>query len=299
MVNEQKSSYLFALTAVILWSTVASAFKISLRYLTPVQLLFFSSLSSCLVLFLIILVQGKIKQLASLSGRDWLVSVKYGFLNPFLYYLVLFYAYDLLPAQQAQALNYTWAITLTLLSIPFLGQKIRIADLIAIAISYAGVVVISTKGNILALKFDSPLGVGLALFSTLIWAFYWIANTKDHREPVVGLLLNFLCSLPMIALYLFITNGWGVRPEGLIGAVYVGVFEMGITYVLWLMALKRARNTARIANLIFISPFLSLVMIHFFVGEKILRSTLIGLVFIITGLSVQSAFKNNPAQGEP
>lgn len=296
--NEQKTSYLFALTAVILWSTVASAFKISLRYLTPVQLLFFSSLSSCLLLFLIILFQGKIKQLSRLSRRDWLVSVKYGFLNPFLYYLVLFYAYDLLPAQQAQALNYTWAITLTLLSIPFLGQKIRAADLVAITISYAGVVVISTKGNILALKFESPLGVGLALFSTLIWAFYWIANTKDHREPVIGLLLNFLCSLPMIVLYLFIVHGWGIRSKGLIGALYVGVFEMGITYVLWLMALKRAKNTARIANLIFISPFLSLVMIHFLVGEEILRSTLIGLVFIITGLSVQSAFKSNPAEGE-
>jgi drug/metabolite transporter (DMT)-like permease len=289
--NEQKSSYVFALSAVVLWSTVASAFKLSLRYLTPVQLLFYSSLTSCLVLFIIVLLQGKGRQLGSLGKKDWLISIQLGFLNPFLYYVVLFYAYDLLPAQQAQALNYTWAITLSLLAVPLLGQKIRLLDLIAIAVSYLGVVVISTRGELLALKFDSPTGVGLALFSTLIWALYWIANTKDHREPVIGLLLNFICSVPMVAAYLFITKGWGMRFEGVLGAIYVGIFEMGVTYVFWLMALKRAKNTARIANLIFISPFLSLVLIHFLVGEEILRSTIIGLVFIICGLSLQSAGK--------
>ena len=32
---------------------------------------------------------------------------------------------------------------------------------------------------------------------------------------------------------------------------YVGLFEMGITFVLWLSALKSTNNTARISNLIF------------------------------------------------
>ena len=225
-------------------------------------------------------------------------SLLFGFLNPFLYYLVLFSAYDLLPAQQAQALNYSWAVTLSLLAVPFLGQRIRPAEFIAIIISYAGVVVISTKGDILALHFESPTGVALALFSTLIWALYWIANTKDNREPVIGLFLNFICSLPMIAAYLFVTQGLReVRLPGLLGAVYVGIFEMGVAYILWLKALKGSSNTASIANLIFISPFLSLVMIHFLVGEEILRSTMVGLVFIISGLLLQSCCRDKSAQG--
>ncbi len=296
--SEKRRPYILALIAVILWSTVASAFKISLRYLAPAQLLFYSSFSSCLVLFIVIVLQGRGKQLLHLRKNDFLVSVKFGFLNPFLYYLVLFSAYDLLPAQQAQALNYSWAVTLSLLAVPFLGQRIRPAELIAITVSYAGVVVISTKGDILALHFESPAGVALALFSTLIWALYWIANTKDNREPVIGLFLNFICSLPMIAAYLFVTQGLReVRLPGLLGAVYVGIFEMGVTYILWLKALKGSSNTARIANLIFISPFLSLVMIHFLVGEEILRSTMVGLVFIISGLLLQSCCRDKSAQG--
>ena len=42
-----------------------------------------------------------------------------GLVNPFLYYLVLFKAYDLLPAQEAQAINYTWALMLAFLSVIF------------------------------------------------------------------------------------------------------------------------------------------------------------------------------------
>lgn len=290
--RDQKKAYSYALTTVALWSTVASAFKISLRTLTPAELLFYASIASCLVLFLIILVQGKARQIGALQKKDWLASLKFGFLNPFLYYLILFQAYNLLPAQQAQAINYTWAITLTLLSIPLLGQKISRVDIFAITVSYIGVVIISTRGDVLAFTFESPLGVGLALFSTLIWSFYWIANTRDRREPVIGLFLNFICSIPLIILYILATGGFRpIHLPGLLGAVYVGGFEMGITYVLWLKALKCSTNTARIANLIFISPFLSLVMIHFVVGEEILRSTFVGLIFIVGSLLLQSFSK--------
>ena len=53
--------------------------------------------------------------------------------------------------------------------------------------------------------------------------------------------------------------------------------------------MKRTSSTAKIANLIFISPFLSLVLIHFFVGERIMVSSVVGLVFIVTGLIMQAA----------
>jgi drug/metabolite transporter (DMT)-like permease len=62
---------------------------------------------------------------------------------------------------------------------------------------------------------------------------------------------------------------------------------MGITFVLWLSALKLSENTAKVGNLIFISPFISLVFIHYLVGEDILPSTFIGLVLIVAGLLIQ------------
>ncbi|MDX1565627.1 MAG: DMT family transporter, partial [Phycisphaeraceae bacterium] len=124
--KNQRLAMTYGLATVLCWSTVASAFKLSLRYLSPVELLFYAVLVSLAVLFAILLLQGKLGELKRLNKVDLQVSLGFGLLNPFLYYLVLFEAYDLLPAQQAQPLNYTWAITLSLLSIPLLKQKISV-----------------------------------------------------------------------------------------------------------------------------------------------------------------------------
>ncbi len=287
--SEQSRAYLFASISVLLWSTVASVFKISLRYLTPVELLFYAACFSCCVLFIVLALQRKLHLLLRADWRVWKTSILFGLLSPFLYYLILLKAYDLLPAQQAQPLNYTWAITLSLLSVPLLGHRLRLLEIGAVLVSYTGVLVISTRGDILALKFDNPLGVALALGSTVIWALYWIVNTRDQRDPVAGLFMNFLCSLPFIGIYLLVTEGFRkVDMAGIYGALYIGTFEMGIAFICWLMAMKLTRSTARIANLIFVSPFLSLFLIHFFVGEEIMLSSVVGLIFIIVGLILQT-----------
>lgn len=286
--NNQYKAYLFAAMTVLLWSTVASAFKLSLRYMDPIQLLFFANLVSVTALFAILLIQKKLYLLRTYSRRQLLRSAVLGILNPFLYYLVLFKAYDLLPAQEAQPLNYTWAITLTLLSIPLLKQRIAIVQFVAILISYIGVVIIATHGDLLSLRFSNAAGVALALGSTVIWALYWIYNTKDQRDPVASLFLNFLFGLPLVFLAVLVLSEPRIEhTAGWLGAVYVGLFEMGIAFVLWLNALRLAHTTASVANLIFFSPFLSLIFIHFLVGEKILVSTLVGLVFIVGGNLLQ------------
>ena len=276
-----------------MWSTVASAFKLSLRHLSPLQLLLWADIASVLCLGIILAHQGKLHLVLAYSAKEYVAAVCLGFLNPFLYYVILFSAYDLLPAQEAQPLNYTWAITLTLLSIPLLKQKIRTRDMAAIAVSYLGVLIISTHGRPFSLEFSSIAGVALALGSTVIWSLYWIFNTRDRNDPVVGLFLNFVFALPFIfiACVLF-SNPFSLSLYGFAGAFYVGFFEMGIAFVLWLKALKLTDSVAKISTLIFFSPFLSLVFIHFLVGEKILVSTIFGLVFIIAGNILQKTGSN-------
>ena len=286
--GDQRTASLYGIAAVLLWSTVASAFKLSLRYLDCLQLLLFANIASLIVLGAVLVFQGKSGLVLSFTPKQYLRSLGLGFLNPFLYYLVLFKAYDLLPAQEAQALNYTWALTLAFLSIPLLGQKVGLRDLVAGLVCYSGVLVISTRGDVLGLQFSNPAGVSLALGSTIVWALYWIYNTRDERDPAAGLFLNFAFGLPFVLVSCLIFSDFPeLDSPGLLGAAYVGVFEMGITFVLWLAALKRSENTARVANLIFVSPFLSLVFIHFLVGEEILGSTFAGLVLIVAGLFIQ------------
>jgi drug/metabolite transporter (DMT)-like permease len=292
--SNQKKAYLYAITVVAIWATVASAFKISLRYVTFLQLLFFASLFSLVVLFITIIIQKKQQRLKQCSKREYLRSCLLGILNPFLYYMVLFKAYSLLPAQEAQPLNQTWAIVLSILSIIILKQKISLKNIGALMISFFGVIAISTQGNILSFKFTHATGALLALGSAWIWSIYWIYNLKDRRDEVIKLFLNFLFGTIFIFIFMILTKKLTLPGSaGLIGALYVGIFEMGITFVLWLKALKLSKTAAQVSNVIYLVPFLSLIVIHFTVGEKILFSTIIGLVFIISGIILQQYYSTN------
>jgi drug/metabolite transporter (DMT)-like permease len=286
--SHQRSAYIYASIAVFFWSTVASAFKISLRHLDVPNLLFYSSIASTIVLFSILLAQGKLRLLTAQGGRDFLRSMILGFLNPFTYYLILFKAYDLLPAQEAQPLNFTWAIMLVLLSIVILKQRIGFGSILGILISYFGAFVIATRGDISGLRFSNPTGVALAVGSAVIWSLFWIYNVKDERDDVVKMFMNFAIGLLFVSIILIVTSRV-VQPtiQGLTGAVYVGLFEMGVTFVLWLKALKLSRTTAQVSNLIYLAPFLSLVLIHYLVGETIRLSTIVGLVIIVSGILIQ------------
>jgi drug/metabolite transporter (DMT)-like permease len=286
--GQQRRADLFGLSAVLCWSTVATAFKLSLEYLSPAQLVLCASIASWLFLAAILVSRGQLKATLASFGQHGKQSLLLGGLNPALYYLVLFQAYELLPAQEAQALNYTWALTLSLLAVPLLGHRLRPVEGLAALVCYSGVLVIATRGDPLSLEFDNLTGVALALASTLIWALYWILNTRDSREPIASLFMNVTVGIGLLLLYCSLTGELSaIDLRGLWGAGYIGLFEMGLSFVCWLLAMKLTLSTARIANLIFIAPLLSLLLISTILDEPILSSTLYGLGLILAGLALQ------------
>jgi drug/metabolite transporter (DMT)-like permease len=286
--NRQKLAYVYAILAVLLWSTVASAFKLTLQYLDVISMLFLASLASLVLLFGILIAQGKLLLLTRYSRQDFLYSLLLGALNPFFYYIVLFKAYSLLPAQEAQPLNQIWALILPLFSVIFLRQRIRLKSVFALIVSFLGVLVIVTHGNPFSLSFSCPIGSLLAIGSAFIWALFWIGNLKDTKEEVSKLFLNFLFGFFYIVVAQLIQGGFQVPPVwGLAGAIYIGFFEMGITFIFWMKALQLSETTAKITNIVYFVPFLSLMIITITVGEVILWSTVIGLVMIIGGNVLQ------------
>lgn len=284
--KNQKRAVLTALTAVLFWATVASAFKIALGEMDHYHLLLFSTLSSVIILFLMILFQGKSSVLMKINSVDLRFSTLAGLFNPFAYYLILFKSYSLLPAQIAQPLNYTWPIMLVLLSVPFLGQKADRKSLIALIMCLLGVVLISSGGE--PGQTVNSFGVFLALLSAVVWGAYWIINMKDKREESVKLFLNFLFGLIYVVVYGLIFSDITLPSvKGLVSAAYVGVFEMGITFFLWSKALKMAESTASVSTLAYLSPLLSLVLIALVLKEKIALTTIAGLLIIIGGILYQ------------
>ena len=290
-VTSQSRATFYALIAVLCWSTVATAFKLGLQYFTPLQLITLASAVALLFLLGLLAWQGELKQLVRQPAIVYLHSLGYAVLNPVLYYLILFQAYDQLPAQEAQALNYSWAIMLSLLAVPMLGHRLGRFDVLAAVICYAGVLVIATRGNVFDLEFSNAYGVALALLTTLIWPVYWILNRRDQRPPIMGLALNFMLAVPILLMIMVLSDQHSGLTQtvlaGWLAAAYVGLVELGLGFVFWLMAMKAATNTARIANLIFLAPFVSLIFITTILDEPLYSSTLVGLALIVAGLLLQ------------
>ncbi len=286
--TSDRAAYVYGFMAVALWSTVSTAFKVSLRYQEPAVMLLYSALTSTLLLVAVLAFQGKWRLLGKQSAGDLFRSAILGLLNPFAYYLVLFKAYDLLLAQEAQVLNYTWGVVMVLLSIPLLRKKTTVMEILGALLSFSGVFVIAVKGNFASMSFTNLTGVLLAVGSSLLWALYWIFNLRDHRDEVLKLFLNFAFGTVFILVYLFVTGSLDVPGlKGLTGDVYIGLFEMGLTFIVWMKALSIAKHTARIANLVYVTPFISLIVINIVLGEAIHRSTIAGLLLIVGGILSQ------------
>ncbi len=282
-----KKAYFYILLAVFFWSTVATAFKVSLKYLTVVQFLFVSSLTSTIVL--LVLSTGNF----SFDRKGIVRSALLGALNPFAYYFVLFGAYSLLPAQIAQPINYTWPVILTVFSVAFLKQKATLLNYAGILISFSGAALITFAGHSAFPKEVNLYGVLLAFLSAFVWAIFWTLNLKDERPESVKLFFDFLFGTIYIsAVFLFTRSFTHINPKGILPAVYVGVFEMGITYLLFIKAIKISNSSAKISNFAYLSPFLSLIFISTVLREKILFSTIIGLFLIVSGIIIGNSARN-------
>lgn len=285
--QQQNKAYTYALLAILMWSTVASAFKIALSVYSPALILLFSSVTASILLFAFSLSSNNPIQISFSKLKISFIS---GLFNPFVYYLVLFEAYKLLPAQIAQPLNYTWPIVLTIFSSIFFKEKLRIGVWIGLVISFIGVIVISNQNS--GTNSISFLGIALAIGSSLIWSIYWIINMKDQRPDIHKLFLNFLIGSILILIYILIRDiPIFLSTKGIFASIYIGVFEMGLSFIFWIKALKLSSQTAKINNLVFISPFLSFFFISIILKENIEWTSIIGLIIIVLGIGLQKIIK--------
>lgn len=286
--TRQIKAFLCAGLTVLAWSTVSTAFKLSLEAMTPMQLIFVS-MSTSVVFLGAVLLWGQRGALASafaaLPPRQWASAAALGAML-YAYYALLFMAYDRLPAQITQPINNTWALMLALLAAWLLKQKLTLKEFFFMLVAYAGVVIIATGGGNALGPLD-PLGLACVIASTFLYALYWIVNTKSGLPATLGLFLCFLASGFLAGLTLTVT-GAGLPPiHALPSGIYVGLFELAIPFLLWGMALRLTNSVPRISTLPFVVPFLALFWISIVLKEPIAPSTVAGLALIVGGTFLQ------------
>lgn len=284
--KENNKSILLALVAVLSWSTVATAFKVALMHLSHFEMLLVASITSLIIFAIVLTVQCRWREVFVLSGRMWGYFALLGLLNPVAYYLVLFKAYDLLPAQIAQPVNYIWPVLLVVLLAVFTGQRIPPRKYIGMLVSLGGLVVISVGGKQISSAGIPPVGLALGVMSALLWAAYWMVNNrnKERADATVACFMSFFFGSVYLGLGALVVGVDLCTLPGILSGMYVGAFEMGVPFICFGLAIRKTTNPALINQLCYLSPFLSLFFVSTVLGEPIVSTTYIGLILIVSGI---------------
>ncbi len=274
------SPWIWVALSVLSWSTVASASKWTLDFMHPFWMLFFSSFTASLILWILL----SFHPFYTIKQRIKWKWIFLGLLNPFFYYLLLFEAYRTTPAQEALVLNYTWGILLALLSSIVFKKPLKINTISGMLISFAGVWVLISGGNFLLPHIS--WGNFLAFFSAFVWALYWVCNMKEEKTPLSALFVQFstgalaillfsLCFAPIPRIFPF---------YGMMGSIYLGFFEMSLPFFWWLLALRQSSSDPRMIHWIYLSPVLSMFWIGIFLKEAVSIYSWMGLILVLSGI---------------
>jgi drug/metabolite transporter (DMT)-like permease len=286
-----KLAYLFVFLASIIWASTAAVSKLVLLNLNNFEVLFYSSFFAALSLLFFVIFSGKYKSIRRFRAVDYAWSALLGFIGVFLYYVLFYGALMFSSAQEAFIMNYTWPIWVVIFSFIILKEKISFLKIMAVLISFFGVYLVATKGSFTIFSVNSVGGILMGLGAGVCYGLFSILGKKRKYEETSSMLLYYLFALIFISIIIF--SFFDIRfltLRELMGVAWLGIFVSGIAFVLWFFAL-RLGNVAKMSNFIFLTPFLSLVYIYFLLGEEILISSFIGLIFIVLGIIIQSRIK--------
>ena len=283
--------YIFALLASFLWGSVSAIGKLLLTNLDSLQVLLFINLFAFIGLFAIVWFQNKKMVILTYKKQDYFTFAWMGFLGVFLYPLFFFGALKLLPAQETFIVNYLWPILVVVFAFLILKEQITPKKILGIIFSFFGIVVVITNGDFSILHLNNVFGILLAITGAAVYGLFSVIGKKHNYDKFVSMMFYYFFSLfyALIAV-LFFSEIPTISIHQLFGLIWLGFFTSGLGFVFWFLALKYG-DTAKVSSIIFITPFIPLIYIYFIAGEKILISSILGLVFISIGIFIQSIKK--------
>ncbi len=280
-------SYLFAGISIFCWSTAAVVAKVMMKGLTNFQLLFVSAIFAGLSLLIFSLLTERRKLFLKYRLKDFLIMILCGLPGTFLYYVFFYAGTDKMPlASQALIVNYLWPIMSVLFACIILKEKLTGRKIVAFAVSFLGVAVVAGE-DILNLNKDSLIGALFCILGAVSYGIYTALNRKVNYDKFISLSMSYFTTA-VITCVIISVQGKMFLPTAfeLGGFFWNGVFAIAVANVSWLFALTGS-DTARISNLAYMTPFISLVWSGIFLKEKISIFSVIGLIIIILGIFIQ------------
>ena len=289
--------YIFAGATVLIWSTLAAMVKVLLGDMPNLQMLAISSVFAFAFLLILNLANGSVKIMKQYGVKDYAKMAGFGFLGLFIYSALYYYGIGQLTSQQACILNYLWPIMLVIFSCIILREKMTVMKGVAMACSFIGIIILTmgmdgtqSGGNVAA-------GVTSCIIAAACYGLFSVLNKKADYNQNIAMMIIWLTTAVCSAALGVCTEQWvPIKGVQWLGLIWLGVVVDAIAYLLWALALNDAKNTATIANLAYLTPFLSLIVSAVVVKEKVDFTAIVALVFIIGGILMQSVFSQKTSR---
>ena len=194
-------------------------------------------------------------------------------------------ANKLTTAANAIVIQYTLPIFIMIFSVLLFRQKFRTSDIIAVLVTFSGIILFFfdklDKGNL--------LGNIVAVFSGMFLSGMYIGmgRTEDENKISItffGHVFTAVAGMPFILL-----SENTITPMSLIYVIFLGIFQLGIPYILFADASKTCPPLA-CSLLSAVEPVLNPVWVLIFNGEKPGPYALVGGIIIIATVTIWSIF---------
>lgn len=201
--------------------------------------------------------------------------------------LLYFYTLQEIPLATAVTLQYLSPIFSTILSGLILKEYTKPIQLLFFLISFIGIIIM--KG------FDTRISTELVVigiisaFSSAI-AYNVIRKLKDYDNPLVTVFYFPLTTVPLVAPYVFFH--WVTpRPIDWLYVIVIGIATQQAQ--LYMTKAYQAEKMAKVANLNYVGTIYALIFGYFIFGESVSFSSLIGILFVISGSVLSSLYKED------
>lgn len=263
--------YLMVLAAVF-WSGAFIAGKFSVEEFPVFSLTFYRFLFASIVIFGILIIKEKNWRV---NKHDFLMFLLLGVVGMVGYHIFFFLALKYTSPVNASLIGSTNPIITTILSVIFLKESIKLKNIGAVLLSFLGVSLIISNGNIDVFKeFKVNIGDLLMIVAVICWAAYAIIAKKvlSKHSPLKTTSYSFLtCTLVLIPMVI-IEKPWVYVPntslKGWLSVLYMSIFASVGGYLIHQISIKKI-GPSKSSLYINLVPVFSMILAYFILGESI------------------------------
>jgi drug/metabolite transporter (DMT)-like permease len=288
--NNQTKGVFFALIATVLWSVnmvIASGIK---GHIPPVGLAFWRWTIACVVLAPFA-IKSTIDHLPTIKINLRSLSIT-AFLGITVFNTLIYFAGKTTSAVNLSLIAISIPLFIVAISRIVFKEKVSLNKLIGIATIIAGVLVLITKGSLIALlEINFTIGDLLMLTACFFFACYTIlVRLKPNELPPKVFLFSvfvlgvfFLLPFYLYEHFYFKKVVWDSTT--FLVTTYVGLFASLVSFYLWNEAI-RLIGTSKTALIYYLIPVFSGIIAYFFIHQDIVLTQILSMGIIISGLLI-------------